>query len=409
MAKTARPAKAKQTSAAKAKKTVKSKTSFKPRPAAKQLHKLAFTVAGGARGKKLAKEQFEKKKAAMPRLPRWPEDCVVDKRHVSWLPQDWTAALRLTERVPGRPGSGGLLLNCYVGPLPADGTARKRFFHKKDVEKCVGRKLDLDERGEKARVLSEHLQEKFPPESFIKRTQVNCVTQYINDRCDKMHGMKVKEVIASFKCKWRDGAMRQYNSSDLKYDIAGGRVEIVKKRPGRLPQRSAVQKLAASKPVKSDPAKRRQSAPASKASKPVEPAPAKRRQSSPAAKAGSTKATAEAMSPTQALKRRRASAAAASEVPQSRSSSSSSSSVPGSGELSSIKKLVFAPLLKRPAVGVEGEAAIFSLIGIGKSYKFDETMLDILPKVLRKQPKERGPLGDMVLKEYEQALDKASK
>merc|ERR1740117_2143076 len=101
----------------------------------------------------------------------WPKDCVVDEEHwCSWLPEDWTVALK---RIVSK-----LLLRCYIGPAPE----RKRIFHKVDLEEYLGRKLKAGTRL-KPRALSKDLQRSFPPERFLCRTESVADKAYINTRC----------------------------------------------------------------------------------------------------------------------------------------------------------------------------------------------------------------------------------
>eukprot|EP00931_Biecheleriopsis_adriatica_P088378 TRINITY_DN62712_c0_g1_i1.p1 TRINITY_DN62712_c0_g1~~TRINITY_DN62712_c0_g1_i1.p1 ORF type:complete len:418 (-),score=85.69 TRINITY_DN62712_c0_g1_i1:44-1234(-) len=353
-------------------------TKYKPRS--------AFSVASGAAGKKKAKEIFEKKKADMGNMknwPGWPTDCVIDKRHVSWLPHDWYPALKLTEPVQGRPGGGGLLLPCYVGPAPV----RKRFFHKVDVEKFLQRTLTSGERGKKERQVGEHLQDKFPPESYIQREGVRCGTDYIDARCDAAHGRTVADVIANMKYKHSNGQVKAYGISDLKYDISGKRLTLSKTKPGKVPVVTGGAKEGG----------RKRSASSSKAAVPRK-APARGSRSSSARPASQ---------PRRALVRKDSDGdSSPAEVAPAPSSGASSSSQPSAGELPRFRQLLFDPWLKKAASGREGEVAITALIGLGKAHKLDDIMLNNLPTILRQEPSERTDFAKFVLKAFAAELDR---
>ena len=118
------------------------------------------------------------KTAAHPAPASCLKDRMVDERWCSWLPQDWSAALKMTQK--------GLLLHCYVGPAPE----HKRFFHKVALEKHLRRSLGVDERGKKPIDWGD-----VDPKSFLKHSETNKVCPYIDSRCRKAHGLSVEEAV----------------------------------------------------------------------------------------------------------------------------------------------------------------------------------------------------------------------
>jgi len=163
-------------------------------------------------------------------LQDWPEGYVVNGKWNSWLPEDWTAATKMTVNK--------LLLDCYIGPLPE----RKMFFHKADVEKYLGKKLPNTLRGPKPRTLPPGLQDQFNEEHFLERTKVPAKEKYIAERCNAVHGMQIKEVLKSFKfmqpkshsqmkLRKSETTERPYSVADLKYDLKYRRLKVVETKP----------------------------------------------------------------------------------------------------------------------------------------------------------------------------------
>mmetsp|Transcript_54074 Transcript_54074/g.152008 ORF Transcript_54074/g.152008 Transcript_54074/m.152008 type:complete len:401 (+) Transcript_54074:151-1353(+) len=76
---------------------------------------------------------------SMPRPDNWPSDTEVDRTSswVFWLPEGWLQGIRTNPK-------SGLTLKCYFSP------EGKRFWHKKDIEKHLGRQLPKVEIKEKA-------------------------------------------------------------------------------------------------------------------------------------------------------------------------------------------------------------------------------------------------------------------
>jgi len=328
----------------------------------------AFGHHGGETAKKLAQMTYAKKKAITP--ADWPENCVVDDRWCSWLPEDWTPAAKMTE--------GGLLLLCYIGPAPD----RKRFFHKKDLEAYVERSLGSDERGTKPPELGD-----IDPKSFVKRTEVVAQVDYINVRCEKAHGLSVEEALAT-SCEHTHGKQKNYTVADLKYDLLCKRLTLVPERPSQSSKPTIAPTTPTRRPCKS-------AAPAT----PRTPIKVKKELKSAGPKAPATPAKCNAKPLKPVTPKARTAA-----VGSSRGSSSSSSS----SFLEVLFKSCSTPLKSRAASGMADETSIFALIGIGGSLGLDRTMLSSLPEILRKPPAERGEFGQFVLNQFEKKFSKHS-
>ena len=207
-----------------------------------------FRRVGGEKAKELAKKTWDGKRQLMEKnLPaKWPKDVVKDDAaRCGWLPKDWAIGLKTT--------GSGLLLRCYVGPSPDD----KCFFHEKDIEKYLGRNLASDkpgEKGEKGEMLKEfriarvHQQAErilaksnFCPNDYLKCTNQISGSQYMIDRCRRVHGLRVKQAIVTKyvvdEDKHTGGIECAYGMNELRYDLKAGRLELVKtkKKVGKAP------------------------------------------------------------------------------------------------------------------------------------------------------------------------------
>lgn len=311
----------------------------------------AFGHHGGEKAKKLAQLAYAKKKAITP--TDWPENCAIDDRWCSWLPQDWSPAVKMTE--------GGLLLLCYIGPAPD----RKRFFHKKDLEAFVKRSLGSDERGTKPPELGD-----IDPKSFVKRTDVVAQADYLNARCDKAHGLSVEEALAT-SCEHTHGKQKKYT---------------VPKRPSQ----SSKPTIAPATPL------RRQckgSAPAT----PGTPIKVKKELKS-----------AEHKRPIMAPKNnaKRSTPVTPTVWNDAVGSSSGSPSSSSSSFLEVLFKSCYKSLETKAASGMADETSIYAIIGIGGSLGLDRTMLSSLPEILRKPAAERGDFGQFVLHQFEKEFSR---
>jgi len=330
----------------------------------------AFGKRGGKIAKGLAKKIFEQKKANATTPPDWPTGWIVDDRWCSWLPLDWTPAIKTT--------ANGCLLHGCVGPPPE----RKPFFHKVDLARFLGRTLALTERGPKP---PEATCGNYDPNLFIKRLPVAAVAPYINNRLDKVHGLSVEEAV-NLSC-WHGGLNKEkrYTTTDLKYDIKCNRLTLVPQRPSQ-----------SSRPV-------------------VAPATPSRQRASPSTP-GRSGATSAPATPTE----RRTMAAPATPVKQPRNSAAPSTPAASSAgsqgtrsgrkdgpSVADVFRSCYVPLKRRAASGIEAEKAILAMQGIGFTLGLDATMLKTLPDVLRKMPAERGEFGNFVLDELEKAVAKA--
>jgi len=328
------------------------------KPTKKAPLKKAGQRAGGTSAKENAKVIWEKKRVAMGKMSaNWPEDCVVDDRHVSYLPLDWTAAIKMTEN--------GLLLPCFIGPEPG----RKRFFHKVDLEKHLGRTLSSDERGEKSRVVPENLRSEFPPSHFLACGAETPRAQYIVDRCRRIHGMTIEDAIEKFMYKDTHGLERHYNMTDLQYDVNAKFLSIIPTKPGPAPR------------------------------KPMAAATA------PCHKSTATSSTGEP-------KRLSGSTSIAASAPSSLTSASSvgrSIERPSAAILRDVQISIINPLLKEGAAGVQGQMNVFTVLGVGHTCGFDPILLSTLPAVLAKKVSDRTEFDKVVLKSLSNEMAKAVK
>lgn len=248
-------------------------------------------------GKEMAKKVFDYLKpatqeiVAREKLDKWPEDCVYQKdRHCSYLPKDWHCATKMT--------INGRLLDCWIGPVGSQNQEtgeRKKIYHKVDLEKHLGRKVEMNERGPKPRTLTKDLIDKgFDEESYLERTDVCAEVEYINDRCNALHGVQVKDALVNKKFKHTHNKMKNYSVSDLRYDTGMKRLKVVKEKPtGEVPEcvRHAVPKKGKPKERRSDKAEDKAdeagAKPKAKASKLAKSLVAKRKANGTAASSGS--------------------------------------------------------------------------------------------------------------------------
>mmetsp|Transcript_45172 Transcript_45172/g.84559 ORF Transcript_45172/g.84559 Transcript_45172/m.84559 type:complete len:436 (-) Transcript_45172:190-1497(-) len=391
----------------------------------------AFSHHGGDAAKELATEIFNAKKALTPE--DWKEGIVKDDRHVSYLPPDWTPGLKMTD--------GGILIKVLVGPPPE----RKHFFHKPDLEKYLDRKLNAEERGRNPKQFTD-----IDPKKFIKRKDRGAMAGYINERCNRIHGMTVEEAIGTLVCEHRHGEEKRYALTDLKYDLKCDRIELVDERPSQssnpeplpatpcLPGTPARLSAAAapstpgtasSSRLPATPAARlpatpsarlpatpsarlpgtpKARLPATPTAAPATPRPVKRQLPStptPAASAASAPST------PQPLKKQRTSSAAAPGFVIGRPPRRASARPSESSSTSSAKTVFescYETLKTRAATATQAdETAIFTMVGVGFSLGLESPMLKMLPELLKKKPADRGVTMQFILDQFEQALLRA--
>lgn len=378
-------------------------------------------------------------KKIMPK--QWPKDLAIDTGYCSWLPSGWTKAIKKT--------SSGLLIVMYVGPPPT----RQRFFHKASVEKYVGKKLPCAKRRPYPRGFSKHLQKQFPPEAFLQRTDESANDSPNSVRCDKIHGMKVKDALMSFSWKDSKGKNKDYTMGDLQYDFFTRRLKMSSRKPRGKPA------SAKAKTKKISGLKKKCSAPLAKTKikrlRKRIASIAKRRRGKTLATESYSQSSSSSRSPssTQAksqkirrLRKRIAPIAKRQRGKTSTSYSQSSSSrnrsvvkrsphVSGtqaqtkkkakhfrghhqvsasssaneqgnptstSAEtLKHIAETIVAPFKKKAAHGLHDERNVFALLGIGHSHGFDQSLLAALPATLKTPPALRGPVADMVMQQLD--------
>lgn len=349
----------------------------------------AFTRASGSDGKLRAKAEFKEKKAAMHAsgaIPEnWPDECVVDG-WCSWLPADWTSALKMTE--------GGLLLRCYIGPMPD----RKRYFHKAALEAYLGRALTLEERGRKPIEFGE-----IDPKSFIQREPHSSVA-YIRERCNQAHGKTVEEVLNSLTFDRGDGkGVQKYALSDLKYDVEFKRLSLVSSRPGGMvvvPPATP----ARVRPVPSTPGLAPVPSTPMAARIPSTPSVV-RMPATPSACSPTTPSMASAPA-TPARPQRRAAAEPSTPAKQARTASSSRCAPAPSCDALKVFKACYSSVRTKASSSVEDEKSVYAMVGIGASLGLDMTMLKNLPALMAKPPAERGAFGEFVITQLEKQIAK---
>ncbi|CAE8711246.1 unnamed protein product [Polarella glacialis] len=80
----------------------------------------------------------------------------------------------------------------------------------------------------KASLKSKNVAGSFPSSSVVHCTKELSKSKYLNKRSSRCHGKTVSEIMG-MKYTDASGNERSYNSSDLKYDINGGRLKVLKK------------------------------------------------------------------------------------------------------------------------------------------------------------------------------------
>lgn len=363
---------------------------------------------GGAAAKKLAKEVFESKLPEARKLKRWPKDCVPDDRWCSWLPDGWTCATKMTchER----------LLDCYIGPIPDDPKEeRMRFFHKADMEKALGKKLENDARGPKPRTVPKDLADEFPEEGYIVRTDKPAEAQYINDRCKRLHGMRVKDAIVNFKYKRPDGIEHHYGVSDLKYDKGGGRLTISMSKPTgaaptpQEPRRKTRAAAVSGRSTRARPVAKKTKTSNLKLAKSCRSVTAvSSSAASSSATSGKGRAAQSIDGPSIGTKRKHPSGAQVSSTTRTSTSSpmAASSAQNTTDIMKHVAKNIFAPFKSRAARSVQDEVSIKTLLGVAISHGFDQIIIDAFPNVLRQAPGMRGPLANATMKQLEAEFTK---
>jgi len=350
-----------------------------------------FCHRGGAEATKLARTTFDEKKIGTP--ADWKDGFVKDDRWVSYLPADWTPGLKMTD--------GGILIKVYVGPLPE----RKHFFHKVDLEKHLGRALSLDERGPKPLAFND-----IDPKKFIKRKDTGAVAEYLNERCNKLHGLSVEEAMG-LSFEHTHGKTKKYCLADLKYDLQYNRFELVDERPSQSsrPSPSILARRVSGTPrVPATPNRRVPGTPrlSFKQSIPATPkVPATPKRTIPSTPIKTARGAAPLTPPP--LKRQRTSASEPPPLKLAAGSSSSSAATSKCANKPMAAKVFdscYATLKSKAATNVTDETSIFTMIGVGTSLGLESSMLNMLPELLRKSPADRGASMQFVLKQFEQAF-----
>lgn len=370
-----------------------------------------FSHAGGEASKQMAIQVFNEKKASTP--PDWKENVVKDDRHVGYLPPDWTPGLKMTD--------GGILIKVYVGPPPA----RHHVFHKADLEKHLGRELAADERENPKQFGN------LDPKKFIKRKDRGAAAGYINDRCNRVHGMSVEEALGTLVLEHRGGVEKQYSLADLKYDLKYNRIELVDSRPSQ----SSNPNPAPTTPARAAPATPAAAlgrlpatpnfgaapgTPAAGRAAPGTPGAGKRVPGTP--KATGAPATPSARLPgtpgarlptkrpapvTPASNGAASSAAPSTPPPAKRPRASSASAGKTSGSPAArMFQSCYATLKTKAATSEADDIQIFTMMGLGLSLGLESPMLKMLPELLKKAPADRGVTMQFILDQFEQALVK---
>lgn len=294
----------------------------------------------------------------------WPTDVTYNVRGILQLPDGWHHGKKVTK--PSQRGSGGKLHPCFVGPLKPNGQ-RRIFFHRRDLEKFLGTKIEQPDRIERVRIMNPDHLVKYPDDARLWRTGKKAKADYINHRCDQISGKTVREALQDFNYEY-NGKPRHYSMSDLVYDEklgllmigddSGKSIQVPNTTTKKRVAAKTVQKSASSS---SNRRSRRSARPAPLVAFPA-PVPAVPPPGMPAA--------------------------------------------PLAAGLQHVRTKVFGPLKKAAASGVAGEVAISTILGVGHQCSMDQTMLNALAEVLRKTPAERGKFGQMVLDYFESDLIK---
>jgi len=354
---------------------------------------------------KLMKSLVQTVKMELP--ADWPEGAIPNARAFAPLPEGWHHAKKATKA--SARGTGGLLRPCFVGPQG------KLFWHKKDMYKYLGQDMPKEDLSEIRRPMNPLVQKEFPPDAVLHRTETRTGTEYIDKRCDGLDGLSVQEALLDYRFQ-KHSATRNYNLSDLRYDIEGGR--IVVEAAGHQASKCAEAPMSVKVEfVAEPPTKRaRKSAPTKPAPTKPAPTPAKR----PAPKA------AKKFAPALKGAKKPAAVPPLAEVQVGGSCGSSDPYVPrdpavptplskntdagkevqlqAEASLQHIQLHLLNPLMKQRASGTEGELAICTLVGRGQMYGIDDCILKVLPDVLRKEPSERSAFGKAALEQFQAEL-----
>jgi hypothetical protein len=334
----------------------------------------------------MAKKAFAEKRSAMEVVDGWADDVAADDRWCGWLPEGWTAAVKLT--------AGGLLIQCVVGSPPE----RKLFFHKTQLEAYLGRKLGAEDNGKKPGDFGT-----IDPKQFFHRTERTPSVPYIKARIERLHGQSVEEALSNFTYIHGEGdaaKQKQYSLSDAKYDV----------------EERKFLKLVAERPSQSSHPLPVPSTPAPRLSAPCTPARKRPIPSTPGASSGSapsTPSTRAPMTPPRPDKKIKTGAVPSTSTNQL-AAGSSTSRASGRGGASGISVLgevfrnCFIPFKSRAASCVADEKSIYTVLGASFSLNLDPTMLKALPEIMRKAPADRGDFGRMTMVQFEKAFAKAA-
>ncbi|CAE8597553.1 unnamed protein product [Polarella glacialis] len=156
----------------------------------------------------------------------WPQNCRLNPRAFSKLPDGWYHAKMVTGE-SGR-GTGGNMARLFVGPYDEAKGKRVQFWHKTDLEKHLGYKLEQESEENPRihpRIMNPELLKTFPDDAILHRVhEKKARADYINKRCDDLDGKTVREALMDFHYEYEGGIMCSYGSSDLKYDEKDGRI-----------------------------------------------------------------------------------------------------------------------------------------------------------------------------------------
>lgn len=133
--------------------------------------------------------------------PGWPTGCVPDPAaNASWLPKGWQAARQVS--------CSGRVYPCYIGP------GCRRLFHKGDIEKMIGRKLQA-----RSDSMTPAQEREYPPDRVLEPGNCTSKLPYIRARCQAISGKTVRQALAGLFVKDTNGQKVHYKAKDLRWDL----------------------------------------------------------------------------------------------------------------------------------------------------------------------------------------------
>eukprot|EP00931_Biecheleriopsis_adriatica_P101511 TRINITY_DN7662_c0_g2_i1.p1 TRINITY_DN7662_c0_g2~~TRINITY_DN7662_c0_g2_i1.p1 ORF type:complete len:654 (-),score=165.82 TRINITY_DN7662_c0_g2_i1:48-1958(-) len=143
-----------------------------------------------------------------------------EKMNIAILQEKWPGVFRINKNRKGPAGSEVVMNWKNYGKEKDDRSEKKAKGGSLKKASLKVKKVSL-----KLKKLSSD----FPKDAVVKYTKKTSEVAYLNKRCSRCNGKKVQDCLGMTYTD-AGGNERRYGYSDLKYDIAGGRLELSKKR-----------------------------------------------------------------------------------------------------------------------------------------------------------------------------------